>query len=312
MLEIFKVIYPIFGIIFLGFLSVYLQLIAKEQLKILSIFVIRVGLPCILIVNIPAQKISDLWQPQYLISYGLASIALFIPLLFLYYRKFNEPLNRAAVYAMGSSMSNTGFIGGAILHLILGPTAAIYFAMSFLVENFIVFLLFLICLEISQQRNTKNLQVILQTLKSIVKNPIIIGLTLGTALCIVGIQLPESLLKILEPIGKTAGPLGLFVVGGSLYGITTLKNTGRDLVIIFISKMILMPILVYLLFLYMPNTNQEMIFSGVLLSSISMVTMFSVFGQSFDMSEKTSAILLLCTVANLLTVTTVIALLMPT
>lgn len=312
MLEIFKVIYPIFGIIFLGFLSVYLQLIAKEQLKILSIFVIRVGLPCILIVNIPAQKISDLWQPQYLISYGLASIALFIPLLFLYYRKFNEPLNRAAVYAMGGSMSNTGFIGGAILHLILGPTAAIYFAMSFLVENFIVFLLFLICLEISQQRNTKNLQVILQTLKSIVKNPIIIGLTLGTALCIVGIQLPESLLKILEPIGKTAGPLGLFVVGGSLYGITTLKNTGRDLVIIFISKMILMPILVYLLFLYMPNTNQEMIFSGVLLSSISMVTMFSVFGQSFDMSEKTSAILLLCTVANLLTVTTVIALLMPT
>lgn len=312
MLEIFKVIYPIFGIIFLGFLSVYLQLIAKEQLKILSIFVIRVGLPCILIVNIPAQKISDLWQPQYLISYGLASIALFIPLLFLYYRKFNEPLNRAAVYAMGGSMSNTGFIGGAILHLILGPTAAIYFAMTFLVENFIVFLLFLICLEISEQRNTKNLQVILQTLKSIVKNPIIIGLTLGTALCIVGIQLPESLLKILEPIGKTAGPLGLFVVGGSLYGITTLKNTGRDLVIIFISKMILMPILVYLLFLYMPNTNQEMIFSGVLLSSISMVTMFSVFGQSFDMSEKTSAILLLCTVANLLTVTTVIALLMPT
>lgn len=312
MLEIFKVIYPIFGIIFLGFLSVYLQLIAKEQLKTLSIFVIRVGLPCILIVNIPAQKISDLWQPQYLISYGLASIALFIPLLFLYYRKFNEPLNRAAVYAMGGSMSNTGFIGGAILHLILGPTAAIYFAMTFLVENFIVFLLFLICLEISEQRNTKNLQVILQTLKSIVKNPIIIGLTLGTALCIVGIQLPESLLKILEPIGKTAGPLGLFVVGGSLYGITTLKNTGRDLVIIFISKMILMPILVYLLFLYMPNTNQEMIFSGVLLSSISMVTMFSVFGQSFDMSEKTSAILLLCTVANLLTVTTVIALLMPT
>lgn len=312
MLEIFKVIYPIFGIIFLGFLSVYLQLIAKEQLKTLSIFVIQVGLPCILIVNIPAQKISDLWQPQYLISYGLASIALFIPLLFLYYRKFNEPLNRAAVYAMGGSMSNTGFIGGAILHLILGPTAAIYFAMTFLVENFIVFLLFLICLEISEQRNTKNLQVILQTLKSIVKNPIIIGLTLGTALCIVGIQLPESLLKILEPIGKTAGPLGLFVVGGSLYGITTLKNTGRDLVIIFISKMILMPILVYLLFLYMPNTNQEMIFSGVLLSSISMVTMFSVFGQSFDMSEKTSAILLLCTVANLLTVTTVIALLMPT
>lgn len=311
MLDIFKVIYPIFGIIFLGFLSVYLKLIAKDQLKVLGMFVIRVGLPCLLVVNIPAQKIADLWQPQYLLSYGLASIILFIPLLWLYYRKFNEPLNRSAVYAMGGSMSNTGFIGGAILHLILGPSAAVYFAMTFLVENFIVFLLFLVCLEISQQQHSQTLQIFLQTLKSIVKNPIIIGLALGTALCVFGIQLPEALVKILEPIGKTAGPLGLFVVGGSLYGITSLKNTGRDAGIIFLSKMILMPLLVYLLFLCMPNTNPEMIFAGVLLSSISMVTMFSVFGQSFNMGEKASAILLLCTVANLLTVTTVIALLMP-
>lgn len=311
MLDIFKLIYPIFGIIFLGFMSVYLKLISKDQLKVLGMFVIRVGLPCLLIVNIPAQKIGDLWQPQYLLSYGLASLLLFIPLLFLYYRKFNEPLNRAAVYAMGGSMSNTGFIGGAILHLILGPTAAIYFAMTFLVENFIIFLLFLICLELSQQQHTQIKQVVLQTLKSIVKNPIMIGLVLGTSLSLFAIPLPEVLQKILEPLGKTAGPIGLFVVGGSLYGISSLKNTGRDAGILLLSKMILMPVLVYLLFMCMPNTNPEMIFAGVLLSSISMVTMFSVFGQSFDMGEKSSAILLLCTIANLVTVTIVMSLLLP-
>lgn len=311
MLDIFKVIYPIFGIIFLGFLSVYLKLISKDQLKILGVFVIRVSLPCLLIVNIPAQKIEDLWQPQYLISYGLASLLLFVPLLLLYYRKFNESFSRAAVYAMGGSMSNTGFIGGAILHLILGPTAAIYFAMTFLVENFLIFLLFLICLELSQQQHTQIKHVVLQTLKSIVKNPIMIGLVLGMSLSLFDLPLPEVLHKILEPIGKTAGPIGLFVVGGSLYGISSLKNTGRDAGIIFLSKMILMPLLVYLLFLCMPNTHPEMIFAGVLLSSISMVTMFSVFGQSFDMGEKAATILLLCTVANLLTVTIIMSLLLP-
>lgn len=87
--------------------------------------------------------------------------------------------------------------------------------------------------------------------------------------------------QILEPVGKTAGPLGLFVVGGSLYGIKSLKNIGRDASIIFISKIIGMPVLLYLVFLCMPNTNPEIIFAGMLLSSISMVTMFTVFGQSF-------------------------------
>ena len=36
MLEIFQVIYPIFGIIFLGFLAVYLKLTAKDQLNALT------------------------------------------------------------------------------------------------------------------------------------------------------------------------------------------------------------------------------------------------------------------------------------
>lgn len=74
--------------------------------------------------------------------------------------------------------------------------------------------------------------------------------------------------------------------------------------------MIGMPVLLYLVFLCMPNTNPEMVFAGVLLSSISMVTIFTVLGQSFEIGEKTSAILLLCTVANILTVAVVIALLM--
>lgn len=311
MLELIKVIMPVFGIIFLGFLAVSSKLMGKDQLKSLGMYVIKIALPCILIVNISAQKMSDLWQPQYLLSYGLVSFALFSFLLWLYQRKFNQPLNQAAVLAMGGSMSNTGFIGGATLHLILGPSAAVYFAMTFIIENFIVFLMFLVCLEMHSQKQTKLMKMIVPTLHNIFKNPIIIALCLGVGLSALQIQLPVLLKQILEPVGKTAGPLGLFVVGGSLYGIKSLKNIGRDASIIFISKMIGMPVLLYLVFLCMPNTNPEMIFAGVLLSSISMVTMFTVFGQSFEIGEKTSAILLLCTIANILTVAAVIALLMP-
>lgn len=311
MFEIFSVIYPVFGMILVGYLATAMKLINKEQLGSLGMFVIKIGIPCLLVVSIPAQRLADLWQPQYLISYGLASLVMFIALLFIYLRHNKAPLNHAAVFALGGSMSNTGFIGSSVLYLILGPSAAIYFAMTFIVENFIVFLLFLVCLEISRQKNAEKAKILIETLKNIVKNPIIIGLTLGTVLCVLGMQLPQAMINILEPISKTAGPIGLFVVGGSLYGVNSLKNTGKDLGLMFLSKMLLLPLLVYGLFLCMPNTHPEMIFAGVLLSGISMVTMFSVFGQSFQIGERTSAILLICTLANLITIPTIIALLMP-
>ncbi|PVZ83461.1 transporter [Serratia sp. S1B] len=311
MLDIIKIISPIFGIIFLGFAAVSLQLITKEQLKVMGMFVIKIALPCILIVNISAQKIDDLWQPQYLFSYGIVSLVLFVLLLLLYRHHFNQSLDMAALMAMGGSMSNTGFIGGAILNLILGPTAAIYFAMTFIIENFVVFLMFLICLEMNRQQQHILAKIILQTLSNIVKNPIILALILGVGLSATQLALPLILKQILEPVGKTAGPLGLFVVGGSLYGIKSLKNIWCDSSIIFTSKMVLMPILVYLIFLCMPNTNAEMIFAGVFLSSISMVTMFTVFGQTFEMGEKTTAILLMCTISNIITIPIVITLLFP-
>lgn len=311
MLEIIKIIAPLFGIIFLGFAALLLRLLTKEQLSAMGAFVIKIALPCLLIVNISAQQIEKIWQPQYLFSYGIVSIFLFASIFLLYRCRFNQSLDRAALMAMGSSASNTGFIGSSILHAILGESATVYFAMTLIIENFVVFMLFLICLEVSRQQQHGLSQVILQTLKNILKNPLIISLVVGIGLSITQLQLPLILKQILEPIGKTAGTVGLFVVGGSLYGINSLKNIWRDASIVFVSKMLIMPVLVYLMFLCMPNTNPEMVFAGVLLASISMATIFSIFGQSLRLGEKTSAILLMCTLANLGTVPIIITLLLP-
>lgn len=311
MLDIIKIIAPIFGIIFLGFSALFLKLITKEQLKAIGNFVIKIALPCMLVVNISAQQIEKIWQPQYVISYGVVSIFLFMLILLVYRYLLKQPLDEAALMAMGSSMSNTGFIGSAVLQLILGASATIYFAMTLIIENFVVFLGFVICLEISRHKQRGLAHIILQTIINTLKNPIIISLIIGISFSVLQLHLPSIVQKTLEPIGKSASPIGLFVVGGSLYGITTLKNIWRDSGILIFSKMILMPILVYLMFLAMPNTNPEMIFSGVLLASVSMATIFTIFGQSIDKGEKTSAILLLSTLTNIVTLTLVVTLLLP-
>lgn len=308
MFNIIAIILPVFGIILLGFLSVYLKLVAQEQFSGMGLFVIKVALPCLLLVSVSKQNITDLWQPQYLLSYGIASLIIFLSLLYYFARYRAYALNHSALYAMGGAMSNTGFIGGAVLYFIIGPSAAVYFAMTFMVENFLIFLLFLICLELHHQRGEHPFKIVLHTLSNIIKNPIIIALVLGVLLSALNLQLPSLVVQMLEPVGKTAGALGLFLVGTGLYGIRDFHSIDRDAGIIIGSKMLCMPLLVYALFLCMPNAQPEMIFAGVLLSSISMVAMFGVFGQNFQLGQKSSAILLLCTSANILTISTVMAL----
>lgn len=306
MFDIIKIILPIFITIFIGYLIAYSQVIHKDHFKVIGLFIIKVSIPCLLVVSISSQDFHSLIQVPYLVSYSLASFIVFSIALLLYFKVFKLPLNESSVMAMGSSMSNTGFIGSGLLYLLLGEKAAIYFGMAFLVENFVVFLMFLICLEMS--KSNLSLQDILKTgLSNIIKNPIVIALIVGSIMSLFSIHLPEILLKVLKPIGQTCMPLGLLVIGASLYGISiaSQQSLGRDVVITSGLKLVIMPILVYGLFQLFPNATQEMVFAGTLLASVSMVGMFAVFGQQFDM-KKVPSILLISTLLSVISMSTVI------
>lgn len=311
MFTIFQILAPIFLTILLGYVVVACNILSKAHIKVLSLFVIRLTLPCLLIVNISAQHLTSLWQPQYILSYGLVSFVIFAGILLFYAKIMHLPFSKASIFALGSSMSNTGFMGGAILYSILGANAAIYFSLTFILENFVVFLWFLVCLEISKQQQGQLKTILIQTLKNICKNPIIIALFLGIGLSALQLQPPKVILDVITPMGKIAAPLGLFVVGGSLYGVNKIHKIGRDASIIILTKLVAMPLLVYLVFLCLPNTTPEMIFAGVLLASMSMATMFVVFGESIGLGTETSSILLLTTLGAIISTSTVIMLLHP-
>lgn len=306
MLDVTLIILPIFLTILVGYLLLRFHILEKEHIKVLGLFLIKVALPCLLLVNISAQDFSQLIQVPFLVSYSLASLVVFSLALIIYLRKFNYPLNEAGVMGMGAAMSNTGFIGSGLLYLFLGERAAIYFGMAFLIENFIIFFLFLICLELSK-KNTHLLKMLQSALVNILKNPIVIALILGFFLSAMQIPLPEALIKVFKPIGQISAPLGLLVIGGSLYGtsIGAQKHLAQDACILLGLKLILMPVLVYGIFQFFPSASDEMIFAGTLLASVSMVGIFAIFAQQLNM-QKAPPILLITTLMSIFSLSIVI------
>lgn len=198
-------------------------MLSSEHMKVLGQYIIKLAIPCLLVVSISLQDFKSLIQIPYLASYGIASLLIFLATLGIYYKLYRENLTQASVMSMGASMSNTVYMGSGILYLFIGEKTAIYFAMTFLIENFLILLLFLICLELGDKSKPVD-KIVQSCCINILKNPIVIALMIGILMSCLNIRFPGFVEQILKPIGQTATPLGLLVIGGSFYGITLSKN----------------------------------------------------------------------------------------
>ncbi|AUZ04487.1 putative transporter [Vitreoscilla sp. C1] len=307
--QIFNIIAPILILIGLGFVCVRYEWLKREHIQGMGVFVLKVALP-LLIVNALMQKdFAEIWQTQYLIAYGIGSLVAAFTALWLYHIRLQEALPQAAIMAMGASMSNTGFIGYGVLSMLIGPQAAVYFSMNLLIENLLIIPLVLTLAEWGKQQNStaSMSKIALQTFKSVIKNPLVIGLVIGLLLSGFKISVGAPIERVLNLISMCASPIALLVIGGSLAG-TSIQAAGKHALFISAIKLVLMPATVWLVFQFLPNVSAEMEMAGVLLASISMATVFSLFGQQYGIGPRSAAVLLLTTLMMFVSLSVVLIL----
>jgi hypothetical protein len=127
-------------------------------------------------------------------------------------------------------------------------------------------------------------------------------------LCVIlNIQLPSSIGQALEMLGKTASPIALFVIGGSLVGMS-LKAVDLQSMTLVLIKIVLMPLTIFLLFSLLPNVSQEMLYAGTLLAALPMPIAFGILGQNYGLGDKALSALMLSTILGFMLVSGLITL----
>lgn len=202
-------------------------------------------------------------------------------------------------------MSNTGFIGTAILTLLIGSHSAIYLSLTLIVENLLIVTLMLILAERGLQApGTAGKSILTGTLLRILKNPVILSIMLGILCIVLDIQLPELLSSTLKMLGKTASPLALFVIGGSLIGMNLSSLTAFSWFLTAM-KVIVMPLLIFSL-LSAFDVSREMLFIGTLLAALPMPIAFGIFAQHYGVQEKALPPLVLSTLMGFIVVAVIL------
>lgn len=302
---VLSIILPILLLVLFGFACVKGGLILPDQIKALSAFVIKVSLPAFLLHALASRNLQEIWHPSYFIAYGGGSLLLFIVAFAVYRHYFQHRLTASAVMAMGASMSNTGFIGTAILTMLIGQHAAIYISLTLIIENLVIVALVLLIAEAGLQQGSVK-QVAGSTLINLLKNPVILAIILGMGCVLLELRLPNALNQILEMLGKTASPIALFVIGGSLVGIG-LKAVDLQSLLLVLFKIVLMPLTIFGLLSVLPNVSREMLYAGTLLAALPMPIAFGIFGQTYGLNEKALTPLMLSTLCGFAVISVLIA-----
>ncbi|OTG64778.1 AEC family transporter [Acinetobacter silvestris] len=302
---VFAVILPIFMLLFLGYFSVKIDLISKEQIHALSAFIIKIALPALIFYALASKDLHEIWYPAYFLVYAGITIALFTLAFILALKLFKNTFTQASVLSMGASMSNTGLIGTAVLTLLMGNQATIYISLVLIVESVLVVPAVLVLAELGLQRNLNVAEILKNTMRTLLKNPLFLAVVFGINCAIFQIHLPEQLTQVLALLGKTASPLALFAIGGGIVGLS-IQYINLQTLYLVLSKNILMPICVFLGLSTFTHVSQEMLYAGTIIAALPMPSIFGIFGQVYGLNEKALTPLLLSTMVGFIVISILI------
>ena len=193
---------PIFLTLLLGYFFRRIGLFDETFVNRMNKFVFVIPLPVLLFQDIAKIDIYEAWDPKMV--------------LFCFAITFLHPSDIRGEFIQASYRSSAAILGIAIIQNLYGNAgmAPLMIIASVPLYNVMA----VVVLSVFKPGQGKiDGTVLKRTLKGIVTNPIILGIAAGTLWSLLRLPFPKILDSTAGNLAKTATPLGLMAMGGSLH-----------------------------------------------------------------------------------------------
>jgi len=194
-----------------GFVLRRMPALTDELVATLSQWVFRLGIPLVLFLSAVRVDYRHLLLANYLLAAVLATLVV-VAAASLYARWRGYSLEDSTLLVQASYRSNLGIIGIALCAAAYGSEglalAALPVAVGTILYN-------LIAVTLLNRAYGKG-QSAGALLSGIVRNPLIMGISLGVAISLAGWELPAVVTRVGGGITTTILPLSLMLIGASL------------------------------------------------------------------------------------------------
>jgi predicted permease len=303
MSDVFGLVLPFFGLIFVGFVVARIVRQPIEALGWMNIFVIYVALPALFFQLLSKTPIEKLTEWTFLFG-SVFSTFLIFSIMFLSSLLFSRgEIAESTIRGLAAAYGNIGYMGPGLAILALGEAAAVPVALIFCFENIMHFAIAPMMMALAGSDREPPLQLAAGVVRKIALHPFIIATAFGVAAAAFGFHAPVALDRLLDYLAKAAAPCALFAMGVTL-ALRPLKRVPRELGAIALLKLVLHPALCYGMLSLVGHFSPTWVFSAVLLASLPTATNVFVIAQQYHVwVERASASILLTTVLSVGTVT---------
>ncbi|WP_197086036.1 AEC family transporter [Pseudorhodobacter antarcticus] len=298
---------PIFLVVGLGFGVTRAGLFSVPDMRIFGRFVISIALPALLFNAIAKRDVAEVFDPVFMGIYaGVSLCALAIAYVWFCHVR-GMPLERAGICMMGVACSNSGYMSFPILLLAFPDLAAKVLAMCLLVENLLMIPTVLVLIALGRGRGAGMIWGIARDL---LRRPLILALIAGLVWSVFKLPIPAVLGQGLGMISTAAVALALFVVGGSLAGVSLRGNLGLASQIS-VGKLVLHPLLALgVLAVAGAGLSPELQACLLIACAVPMLGVYPIFAQEQGMEGLASLALLMTTAMSFFTLSLALVFLM--
>lgn len=308
MLFVFSLIFPLFAVIFCGYLAVLFKLFSLTAIRIMGKFVVLFAIPAMILEAILSKPLKEFLNFNYFCGYAFGSFFIwFLTYLINRIRKKSQIIS--IVGGLGTAVSNSGFMGYPIALIMIGSAATTYFTLNIVIENLIVLPLFFLladfAFELEQENKKSKPEILLKIAFNLLRNPVIISIIIAVLLAIFnfGEKIPQAVFELLKVFKQSGVALSLFVIGGNLVGMNW-KGNFKEMLQISLAKLLLHPLFCFLGVLLFGG-SVEIAAGAALFASMPTFSLFTIFGTKYGCQKICAAAAISTTIGAIFTITVI-------
>ena len=219
MADIFNIVFPVFALSALGYVLIRFQWLADQTGDALAAFVFNVAIPVLLFRSLATANFAGFNPAELWLSYLPGILGAFAFSYILVAWIVRRGARAAVIGGVAAGFSNLVLMGIPLIERAYGEEGL---ALHFLLISVHLPFMMMLCtflMEFAARRDgadTSTLnagQIVLRVGKSLLINPLAIGILGGVAWFFSGLSIPAPALQIFDLIGRTAGPLALIALG---------------------------------------------------------------------------------------------------
>ncbi|MBP0617482.1 AEC family transporter [Jiella mangrovi] len=303
MIEIIGLISPFFGLIALGFAAGRLAPHPIGGLAWLNVFVIYIALPALFFQLLSKTPVEKLASVGFIASTTLATFVIFVVGFAVALLRSRGDVPASTIQGLAGAYGNIGYMGPGIALVALGPQAAVPVALIFCFDSVLHFVMAPLLMALGGGEKLSAPAMVRQVAIKIFTHPFIIATIVGVLGAVLKLQPPGPIERSLELLAGAAAPCALFAMGVTL-ALRPLKRVPPELFTIVPIKLILHPIVVWLVLVLAGPFDPVWVGCAMLLASLPTATNVFVIAQQYEVwVERASAVVLVTTVISVTTVT---------